>query len=86
MKIKVTDEYIDYGVKDDPELCPVALAISDAVAGSEVYVNDDDIAIEINGKHFEFVIPAVREFVDKFDNESGTAKPFEFDLPLEERL
>jgi hypothetical protein len=83
MKIKVTQDHIDRGVRRKPEFCPVALACKDAGFhhasvglgsielmkgdGPEIYVDTPD---EIN------------DFICAFDSSKPVA-PFEVDLPLD---
>lgn len=85
MRVKVTQDHIDRGVRREPCLCPIALALK-------------DLGVDKPNVHFTFVrweewgadgiferlclpnLPAgARKFVKLFD-EGESVKPFEFDL------
>lgn len=73
--VKVTEELIKNGLPRNPEQCPVALALREALPNRRVVVEAEEIWIEGEG----YDMPShVWEFVNRFD----TGKPvvaFEFD-------
>lgn len=79
MKIKVTQEHIDKGTDNEPELCPVALAIKE-VFGMWAFVSVSECSI-IVADRILFVPTSVHDFVERFDN-GYTVDPFEFELGL----
>ena len=78
MKIKVTKEHIENGVREDCLLCPVATAVQEKIGKYMVTVRSD--YIYINGETYPLT-PETGEFVHMFDNGYEVA-PFEFELPL----
>lgn len=80
MKIKVTQEHINKGVPGSHCMCPIALAMLEAV-------ND---LFSVHGYHVHyfhrmwvwFSLPtSASMFVERFDR-NKKVKPFEFDLPI----
>lgn len=78
MKFKVTTESIKLGTRGDSERCPVALAILDVCRSRNIYVGDDEIAIDV----YRFETPdAILNFICRFDSGLGVF-PFSFELDL----
>ncbi len=84
MKINVTANHIDSGIKCDSGACPVALALQEAFPDKKwIYV--DMWKMQIGGYHTE-PPESVSEFIDKFDNPYQDPKwlePFDFELDYE---
>lgn len=83
MKIFVTQEHIDNGIRLEGNACPVALALMEATG---LYREDIDIdRSRILAGSYRFKSPpSVSEFVDKFDGEAdceNNCEPFEFEIP-----
>lgn len=84
MKIQVTQDDIDRGVRGNVCFCPVALAVKRATSET-VYVSGMRIRIikKANGKALEAPTPSeVSCFIAAFDH-YATVEPFEFDLELQ---
>lgn len=76
MLIKVTQDHIDRGEKDNCLGCPVALALAEAI-GEEINVQTDEFEGPDSGT---IDLPdSVKLFVDSFD-EGLPVHPFEFEL------
>lgn len=83
IKVTVTDEDIDRGVRRDCDWCPVARAVKRALYGKpgDTLIPDGPVKvnqfrIEIDGGRM--VAPLkVSQFVEDFDNEKAVS-PFEF--------
>jgi hypothetical protein len=90
MLIRVTQHYIDHGVKEDCGKCPAALAIIDAVIGAtgRAYrVVVDGMYIRFYGWNSRQVgkvetPETVIEFIEAFDSDRPVS-PFEFPLDLD---
>ena len=69
IKIKLSHDHIDNGVKASCDKCPAALAIREQTKSLDVEVGDHRIAIKYtNGEWFNYRISkAVRDFIWKFD-------------------
>lgn len=77
MKISVTKQHIDAGIKLDACSCPLALALSDAGFPKPVV---DGEQVEIAGEFGLFPLPEVaQQFVSDFDHGLPVA-PFDFEL------
>ena len=76
MKIKVTQEHIERGVVKDCDVCPVALAMQEAMEDDKVRV----FSTYIETSEGNYITPeSVGDFIDNFD-EGLPVKPFEFEL------
>ncbi len=85
MKITVTQEHIDGGVKDSPWACPIARALPRAPAGYDYEVFEDRVHLwsSREGARYSYLPEEARLFVAKFDN-GEAVEPFEFELDLPE--
>ena len=86
VRVRVTQDDIDAGVRGDCTSCPVARAVARVVpAGWLVDVGLSTVAIFKPGRllaAMDFHLPDdVVERITRFD-EQGEMEPFEFDLPL----
>lgn len=84
LKITVTSEHIAAGELHE-RLCPVALAITDALRGeldSAVTVPRVDVSFSLRGGcDKRYVLPrSARDFVLHFDHKDKPVKPFTFTL------
>lgn len=78
--ITVTAQHIAEGLQDSCELCPVALAIRDAIRDSGVWVDSRHVTFGKRGHWIEVDLPdAVTAFIEAFDRGQG-GEPFSFDL------
>ncbi|WP_420431480.1 hypothetical protein [Candidatus Poriferisocius sp.] len=79
MKIEVTQDHIDTGLRRNCHQCPVALAISDVFPGSRVNVGGVDVDIvQPDFTEIYFCLPEkVEYFIMHFDR-GLTVKPFTF--------
>jgi hypothetical protein len=89
--VKVTDKHIKAGVERDCVLCPVALAVADAVdaagaiglPGSSAYADLYLISVRVPGSEapiwYASAPPEVEAFIHRFDG-GETVEPFEFEL------
>mgnify|MGYP007031251264 CR=1 FL=1 len=84
VKVRVTQDDIDAGVRDDCNLCPVALAAMRAVPQAKMAaVTYADVRLVMGASQIvtaklpDRAILAIVEF-----DSSGAMEPFEFDLPL----
>lgn len=86
MRIEVTQEDIDRGVRCDGNACAVAVAIGRAI-GTGVdapwfgYIDVSEDEIVIGGDRFD-VPRAVADFVGQFDRQEYVG-PFAFELPID---
>lgn len=87
MRIEVTQDDIDQGVRCDGNACAVAVAIGRAIGTGidapwygHISVCDDEIAI---GSERFFVPTEVRQFIGWFDK-GHVVNPFAFDLPIDD--
>lgn len=85
IKVKVTDEDIDKGVRHDCDWCPVARAVKRALYGKpgDALIPDGPVKvnkfrIEIDGGRM-VAPPSVLKFVEDFDSEEAVS-PFEFEI------
>ncbi len=80
--IKVTQDYIDNGIKEDGDWCPVALAIKELpLIDGDVSVDGDSILLP-DGEALD--LPAsVSDFVHAFDA-GALVKPFSFEVDIPE--
>ena len=85
MKIQVTQDNIDHGLRGSCTSDPVALALKDLdfihpyVSPSQIRVNGR------RGVYFDKRVPTpseVLEFLERFDNSDPAAVPFTFELEL----
>lgn len=76
MKIKVTKEHIDKGVKGSWDCCPIALAIKEQLNIESIEVNDELISTQ--ERDYRTPLSCVN-FMEKFD-EGDPVTPFEFEL------
>jgi len=88
MKISVTQEHIDSGVRNACSRCPVALAIAEHVRnGIFVHVNRHLAFKNDKDKKYlweSVLLPEnVLDLIHHFDR-AGTVKPIEFDLQIPE--
>ena len=85
MRVEVTEEDIDRGMRHDPHCCAVARGIHRAVGlhvGDRVSVGSRDCTIQWGKARFRGEIPdEVGQFIDAFD-EGFKVKPFSFELDL----
>ena len=73
--IKVPQECIDNGIKNDPNYCPIALAIRNVVGKDlSIDVSIDEIRIEDRTYPISFA-----DFITSFDK-GLNVEPFEFEL------
>lgn len=78
MLIKVTAEHISKGYRAHADLCPVALAVKEALPGHIVQVGCRSVFIN----RVEYPLsPRVNEIVYAYDIGRFT-EPFEFELPV----
>ena len=82
MKIEVTQHDIDYGVRGEYSLCPIARAVKRKING-EVIVFGDDISIFttviIIRRYSYYKLPQkAKDFIKRFD-EGKKVKPFTFE-------
>lgn len=96
LKIDVTRDDIDNGLRKQAEACPIALAASRAVKALYGEAFDDvtvesDISFNIDGWHYtqQNPISEIDEFVKAFDNEDYVGPielevRFEIEIPDEE--
>mgnify|MGYP003556362465 CR=1 FL=1 len=77
MKIQVTQEDIDKGIKQNICNCPIALSLKRNFPRAKV-----GCSITLNGTWNDAIDTPVEAscFIDKFDNDLPV-EPFEFDLP-----
>ena len=85
IRVRVTQEDIDAGVRGDCTSCPVALALLRAVPGAYEAAVDGphfDLAMVDGPNLYDVPLPRrVAWAIARFDF-SGTMSPFEFDLSL----
>jgi hypothetical protein len=82
VKIKVTQEHIDKGIRCSPYSCPIALAVEDYDSSIKFSVGVSKINIygDVSEPCKQYRLPEeAREFVDKFDHDF-IVEPFEFEL------
>lgn len=78
VKIEVTQEDIDRGVCGNATRCAVARAIRRIVGKRNIEVTQNNIAVNSD---FDVAPPKkVRDFIDKFDANKKSVKPFSFVL------
>ena len=81
MKIKVTQHDIDYGVRGEYQLCPIARAVKHKING-EVMVYGDDMSIfttDIIRRYRYYKLPQkAKDFMQRFDD-GKKVKPFTFE-------
>ena len=87
MKIKVTQHDIDYGVRGEYSLCPIARAVKHKING-EVMVYGDDMSIfttDIIRRYRYYKLPQnyklpqkAKDFMQRFDD-GKKVKPFTFE-------
>lgn len=81
MKIKITQEDINNGIKHDGHYCPLALAVKRVLLKEDVFVSPSAV---ITNKHI-FALPIIAKiFIEKFDEKGkNIVFPFEFELKNE---
>ena len=81
MKIEITQHDIDYGVRGEYSLCPIARAVKRKING-EVIVSGDHISIfttDIIRKYSYYKLPQkAKDFMQRFDD-GKKVKPFTFE-------
>jgi hypothetical protein len=83
MKIKVTQEHINAGIRNNPCKCPLALALNEAT-GREWYVGGIWFNHKEKRESTRFrVTDQMWRFIHAFDCESRV-EPTEFNVPIEE--
>lgn len=82
MKIKVTQQDIDYGTQQSCSRCPIALAINRLSCVKKVLVSSTTIMVYVEDSAGDiYRLPdEACSFVDRFDN-GKFVMPFEFDIP-----
>jgi hypothetical protein len=83
LTVHVTRAHIDAGCHEDCRLCPVALAVREALPGAEVYA--DYYCLRVNDLCYR-VPEAVRDFMMDFDSRERSRRwlrPFAFELELQ---
>ena len=80
MKIYVTQNDIDTGIKRSYDSCPVALAVSRVVNRGKSFVGKRIIVPYVAGRHID-TPESVSKFVDDFDFDRPVS-PFIFELKL----
>lgn len=81
MRITVTAQHIERGHRGLCTSCPVAIALAQAMPGSDPSVTLK-ITIRRHGRTVAFELPAaVLDFVTAFDR-GDRVRPFTFELPL----
>lgn len=84
MKVIVTQDHINNGMKNCTKLCPIALALREHGVAPSVGASHAGLYID-NGFWYRGRLPdAAQLFVARFD-EGDKVEPFEFDLELERR-
>lgn len=80
IKVKVTEDCIDNGRRNDCELCPVALALVNSTC-VEPAVGSTDADFTFNGTRYvaRKLPKKVQQFIREFDS-YYTVEPFEFTL------
>lgn len=82
MRIDVTQDDIDKGLRNNCTLCPVALAIRRAIPGSDPWVDDHDISFPSRRMApIDTPSSSVMEFMHTFDLGDFVA-PFSFALDI----
>ena len=83
MKVRVTQEDIDLGIRSNPCYCPIARALVRKLSGKMVMVNHKAVTIgDIHGGFVGRRLPRVaRQFIHKFDT-NNEVSPFEFELDI----
>jgi hypothetical protein len=77
MKIDVTQADINKGLQGDMSSCAIAKAVKRSMGDSPSV--DDQIEVEINGSTYFYHIPKkAQTFIDKFDDDKTSVKPFTF--------
>lgn len=80
--VRVTEAHVRRGKQQDPCLCPVALAVAEAVPGSSPHVNPCFIFLSIENRRTSVATPpAVGEAVRRYDH-GGDMEPFTFELEV----
>lgn len=78
MRIKITQDHIDKGLKRDCHSCPIAWAITEVRHQSYVQVGTNDVRIDAQ----VYQLPAkVSRFISNFDD-GQPVKPFAFNLEI----
>ena len=81
MKIEITQHDIDYGVRGEYSLCPIARAVKRKIYG-KVTVSGDHISIfttDIIRRYSYYKLPQkAKDFIKRFD-EGKKVKPFTFE-------
>jgi hypothetical protein len=79
MKIVVTQEHIDRGIREECRACPIALAIMEALGWTDGVKVENDLVFVANA---EYPLPTEAQvFVFNFDNGLEVI-PFEFELEV----
>lgn len=82
MKIAVTRGHIARGTRRECSLCPIALAVREALGAKAVSVDDMDITVETAGGVYRCNTPkSAEEFIYHYDD-GESVEPFEFELAL----
>lgn len=85
--VDVKQKHINKGVQGNQNTCAIAVALEEMFDADEVCVSDDEITVEkSNGFSFKFewnkISAAVKKFIEKFDQDKKSVKPFKFQLPI----
>ena len=92
LHIKVKQDHIEEGLADEPETCPIALALVEGCWWDDVSPRVQREFLGWNGedgkRHYAYLPPEAIKFVNAFDEEMGDEgegrierfKPFEFDV------
>lgn len=83
MIIRVTQEHIARGERQDCEKCPIALAAKDCWPNSGQVMAELQLELfDYNGQeYYTYALPEVAlEFIKNFDK-GKEVKPFEFEMP-----
>lgn len=87
--INVTKEHIDNGAQKTCELCPIAMAILQAMnlprqdGPGEVLLGVADVYVDFYYRDFKSTLPQVAiDFIECFDRNRNMVYPFSFELEV----
>ena len=82
VKVNVTKTGIRKGEAGSRVCCPIARALK-AKGFKNVYVNTDHVEFDVYGHTWYVDLPKLaRKFIDRFDTNKKSVKPFTFTLKL----